>query len=206
MKCPGFLQLIDYLENRLEKKSADVVAAHLTAGCERCLSSREWYERVRTVADSDLRNDPPTWVVKRAIRTFEGRPVQPRTSPFGRIVASLLFDSFARPLIAGVRSTETANRQLLYEAGDYNIDLQINCPDQNRGTVWGQVLRKDEIGFQSVSGVTLKLTRKGRSSHTSSANDFGEFALNAVPVGEYDLEISTGEGKIIVSPLSIKSH
>ena len=206
MKCPGFEQLIDYLDERLGGESAASIAAHLEAGCDRCSRERGWYEQLRTIAGSDSSHEPPAWVLNRAIRAFDERRVQPKTKRFGRLVASLLFDSFARPSIAGVRSTETAHRQLLYEAGDYSIDLQISCLDQARGKICGQILRKGETGFQSVSGVTLILTRKDRSPCSSAANDFGEFALNDIPAGDYELEVATGEGKISVTQLRIKQH
>ncbi len=204
MKCPGFEQLIDYLDARLESGRAGVVAAHLAAGCDQCSKDRRWYEQVRSIAASDSAYEPPAWVLKRAIRAFDERPVQPKTSHFGRLVASLLFDSFARPSIAGVRSTETAHRQLLYEAGDYSIDVQVSWQDQARGGLCGQILRKGDIGFQSVSGVTLTLTRKGRSPLLSGVNDFGEFVLNDIPVGDYELEVVTSEGKICVTGLPVK--
>src|SRR5207247_391309 len=84
MKCPAFEELIDYLDGRLEGRRAEVVGAHLATACESCAGDRQWYERVRAVAGADSSFDPPAWVVKRAIKTFTERPVQPKAKRFGR--------------------------------------------------------------------------------------------------------------------------
>ncbi|MCI0486783.1 MAG: hypothetical protein L0229_09305, partial [Blastocatellia bacterium] len=140
MKCPSFERLIDYLDGHLGALEASRVAAHIESECLRCAANREWYEKVRLLAASDDLPEPPPWVLKRALRIFENRPVRPRlVERLGQMVASLVFDSLARPAIAGVRSTETSNRQLLYRAGDYSIDLQVAQAPRSQANLIGQV-------------------------------------------------------------------
>jgi len=120
-----------------------------------------------------------------------------------RIIAALLFDSFAQPSVAGVRSTETASRQLLYSAENYSIDLQISPSDQSNAMVMGQVLRKDDMRFESVSNIPLSLVRRGGAIISSATNETGEFVLTEVDFGEYDLLIDARDLSIAVTSLPV---
>lgn len=204
MKCPGFERLIDYLDGHLTQAEASRVSAHIESGCRRCAANREWYEKVRLVAGSDDMSEPPPWVLKRALRIFENRQTRSHLiERLGRAVASLVFDSFAKPAIAGVRSTATNDRQLLYRAGDYSIDLQITPASQSRADLIGQVLREGEASFSSVAAIRLELSRGGEVLISTATNDMGEFAFNNLGQGEYDLLVETTEGSITVPGLPI---
>src|SRR4051812_13644885 len=113
MKCPGFERLIDHLDGRLTGAEAVRLSAHLATDCHTCADTRNWYENLKAVVVSDDSCEPPPWVLKRAIRMFEIERARPRlVERLGQKIAALLFDSLTRPAVAGVRSTETANRQL----------------------------------------------------------------------------------------------
>lgn len=205
MKCPGFEQLIDYCDGILMNSDAERVAAHLATGCQKCASDRRWYERVRNLAARDVAVEPPPWVLKRALKLFEREPA-PHDSVdlLGRLVASLMFDSLLQPVVAGVRSAEISDRQLLYRAGPFSIDLQIAFSDQSTAELNGQVLRESESGFESVAALPLELTRKGKKIQSTATNEVGEFTIKAVKVSDYDLLIETREGIIAVQQLPIK--
>src|SRR6185503_4309999 len=142
MRCPSLEKLIDYLDNRLAQPDRAGVGGHLATGCAACGETRDWYASVRLAASTDDSVAPPPWVLKRAVRIFDEAQRPRLAERIGQAIASLVFDSFARPALAGVRSTETTNRQLLYRAGDYSIDLQIAPSDDARADLIGQVLRE----------------------------------------------------------------
>jgi hypothetical protein len=204
MKCPKFEQLVDYLDNRLTETESATVSAHLAAGCPSCAETRAWYERVRAVTASDESTEPPTWVLKRAVRIFGTQRDRPRlVERIGEAVASLVFDSFARPAMAGVRSTETTNRQLLYRAGDYNIDLQVAPSDQSRADLIGQVLREGETTFESVSGLRLEIALGVGKRYSAVTDAMGEFKIVGMDCGTYDLRVELPEGSITVPQLPV---
>jgi len=204
MKCPSFERLIDYLDGRFAADEASRVTAHIESGCQQCAASREWYEKVRLIAATDDMPEPPPWVLKHALRIFENRRARPRlVERLGRAVAWLVFDSLARPAVAGVRSTETSNRQLLYRAGDYSIDLQVAPSSQSRADLIGQVLREGEAMFGSVADIRLELSRGGEVLLSTAANEMGEFVFKDLGQGEYDLLVETPEGSITVQGLPI---
>ena len=206
MKCPTFEQLIDYCDGQLDERDAQLIATHFAAGCRKCADNRQWYERVRRVAKSDDSREPPPWVLKRALKLFDKTRWQDRpVDNLGRIVASLVFDSLSQPALAEVRSAEMSDRQLLYRAGRYSIDLQIALCDQSTAELNGQVLRENESGFESVARLPLKLIGKSEEQYAGVTNEVGEFFIQKLNVGYYDLLIETREGSVAVTQLPVKS-
>lgn len=204
MKCPSFERLIDYLDNQLDGNEAVRLTAHLSAGCPQCDGTRKWYERVRLIAASDESIEPPSWVFKRAVRIFENQNAHPNlVERIGQAIASLVFDSLARPAIAGVRSTETINRQLLYQAGNYSIDLQVAPAEHMRADIFGQILKEGEAAFESVAGLRLEISRRGEPIFSTVTDDMGEFKISGVDRGVYDLRIEVGSESITVLGLPL---
>lgn len=203
MKCPGFERLIDYLDNRLAEADRAGVATHLATGCAACGETRDWYASVRLMTSTDDSVAPPPWAFKRAIRIFDAAQRPRLAERIGQAIASLVFDSFARPALAGVRSSETANRQLLYRAGDYSIDLQIAPSEETRAGLIGQVLREGEANFESVSGLKLEIARGKKPVYLAVTDEMGEFKVSGVEHGVYKLRIELSEGNITIPDLPI---
>jgi hypothetical protein len=203
MTCPGFERLIDHLDGRLEAAAAETVAAHLASGCEECASDRTWYESVRRTTAADDSIEPPPWVLKRAIKVFDGvRNRSGLTRRLGDIIATLVFDSFEGPAFAGARATEAAEHQLLYRADGFNIDLLVE-PSEQQMNLRGQILREGESTFESTSGISLELVREGQLIHSTCTNHVGEFTIPAIELGRYDLRIEASEVSITVTGLAI---
>jgi hypothetical protein len=204
MNCPSFENLIAYLEGDSDKAARQAVHAHLDSGCSKCEAERGWYEQVKAITAGDDLVEPPPWVLRRAIKLFE---TQSQRESFGarasRIIADLVFDSLATTSFAGARSTTAAERQLLYRADRYSIDLQLADAGEMHSHLTGQILRDGEIKFESVAGVQLNLTRDGQTMLSTTTNRFGEFSIASIESGNYDLHIRTNEISITVVGLPI---
>ncbi|MEN3335421.1 MAG: hypothetical protein V7641_4786 [Blastocatellia bacterium] len=204
MKCPGFERLLDYLDGRLAGEDAQVVAAHLEGGCKRCAENREWLERVRAIAASDDRSAPPLWVLQRARHLFDSQTVRAGAlDRLGRLVAALIFDSLTPAAVYGVRLAQSGNRQLVYRADLYSVDLQIASAHPAAANLIGQVLRQGEAGFQSVARLSLELIRENQIVGSTYTNAVGQFAFNGIECGEYDLQVKAHGATIIIAPLPI---
>jgi hypothetical protein len=204
MKCPSFENLIDFADAPATDDRHAAIAAHLASGCDRCGAKRAWYETVKAIAAADDTQDAPPWVLKRAVKLFETRGAQGSAiERLGRVVASLVFDSLARPLLAGTRAVEASGRQLLYKANDYSIDLQMAGIDERRAALSGQILREGEFKFESVGGLECRLVCEGRKILSTMTNPFGEFSISALERGQYDLQIETDEISITVVGLPV---
>ncbi len=195
MRCPSFEKLLDYLDGKLAATETERVATHLSSGCAQCSANRDWYNQVTMIAVSDDSVEPPAWVTKRALRIFETKKPG-LVERLAQAIASLTFDSFARPAAVGVRSTETTNRQLLYSAGAYSIDLQVAPLSGSRADLVGQILCEAETSFDSVAGLRLELTGEDQKTHNASTNAMGEFTISGLKQGVYNLNIKTSAGNI----------
>ena len=204
MNCPGFEKLVDYLDHQLVAPEASRVEDHLATGCLRCAESREWYEGFRLTAASDDSVAPPPWVLKRAVKVFENQQSRPRLRErIGQLAASLIFDSFAHPAVAGVRSAESPSRQLLYRADGYSIDLQVAPFDKSRSGLIGQVLKEGEAAFDSVAGLKVELVGGGDSIRITETDRLGKFAISGMRHDEYELRIETPHGRITIPGVPI---
>lgn len=197
MECPGFERLVDYLERRLSKEESNSIEAHIYSGCVQCAESERWYRRVAEITAGDDSVEPPSWVLKRALRLFaDERPERRFARRLKELAASLVFDSFARAAMAGARAAGSADRQLLYTADDYNIDLRISLVESSGASVIGQILKKSDERFESVSGLQLELILDGEEVFSGITSPSGEFAIQHVKRGDYDLRIETFDASI----------
>ena len=207
MACPDFERLLDYCEDRVSGLTARLVATHLASGCRSCADAVVWYRRLRALAAGDDGLEPPAWVLKRAVHLFE-EWAKPREDDFreddtgDRLIAALVFDSLARPALAGMRLAETGDQQLLYRAGAYSIDAQISFSGRPEAHLIGQVLREGEYGFESVAGLSVTLTGRQVVCATVT-NPVGEFTLPGIVPGEYELAVATSEGVILIPRLPV---
>lgn len=199
MDCPGFEKMIDYLDGRMAHRETSSIEEHLAGGCDSCASVRTWYERVRAIAAADDSLEPPGWVLKRALKAFMARRESYTAGLPRQMAAILVFDSMSLPEVAGTRSTDVCDRQMLYSAAGYSVDLQMVQANNSSINLAGQILKEGEEGFDSVSGVPLQLVTGGASAASTITNAIGEFRIDGIIRGKYDLYFE-GRGRRIVIP------
>ena len=205
MPCPGFAELIDYLDGALSKEQTAAIAEHLAAGCANCAADRNWYERVRLLAATDDSVPPPLWVLKRGLRVFDSEWKKvPRSAASGHVIASLVYDSMFKLGAAGVRSADAFNRQLLYRAAGYSVDVQLSRFAGSRAGLAGQILDDRGAGFESVTNLNWELIQGEQLIGSAVTNKFGEFGVDGLEEGEYELRIQSHEGNIILSGLPVR--
>jgi hypothetical protein len=109
------------------------------------------------------------------------------TRPAGirSVLASLVFDSFAQPALAGARGALNARQFLLAAEG---IDIHIRI--WNHGVdrrINGQILARSKD--HAVSSAHLHLLGNDRQMVTTNADEFGEFEFKEVPDGPLQIQI-----------------
>jgi hypothetical protein len=123
------------------------------------------------------------------------QPVQPAAEgPFRRLIASLVFDTYDEPMLAGVRRVGAPPRQLLFRAGEVDVDVKIESTEANdRITLVGQVLSNATKFFDNTP---VKLESHGIVRFKTRTNLVGEFSFDAVPKDTYHLSVDLPEGQI----------
>ena len=188
---PSFQRLCDYFDERLSATERPSVQEHVSS-CARCRRDLAWLGQTAALMRSDDSVDAPAHVVARAVRLV--RPQPAGASRLQRLVAALSFDSMINRPDFAVRGGAGAERQMLFSAGDHDIDLRIN--EQNgRWMVSGQTLGP-------CTGGSVTLTGAGDTVRgTMSA--WCEFDLPPVPAGLYELVIAltAAESEIAIPAL-----
>jgi hypothetical protein len=153
---------------------------------------------------SRLPDAPDGWV-DAAIALWK---VAPRAAPkpqapklWTRVAAALRFDSWATPQMAlGVRSMAMDNRHLLYSAKGRDIDVRVTLGG-DRFALSGQILGPDESGEVQLAGQGdqhgVPLLR------TTRLDALGEFRLDGVDKGTYQLTLRVGSDEIVLPPIQI---
>jgi anti-sigma factor RsiW len=196
-----FARLADLAEGRLTAEELAAARGHL-GGCADCSRQAEELQRVTGLMRADTTEDAPRDVLFNAIRMFRSRPPVAAETPslLRRLVASLSFDSGARTPAFGLRSgAAAAARQLLFSAGDLDVDLRL-APSGEGWAVSGQVL-----GECAAGRVELFAEGDGGPAASADLNDLCEFTLPTVPAGTYALRLTLGDAEIEVPGLSLQA-
>lgn len=115
-----------------------------------------------------------------------------------RLVAVLSFDSWASaPLAAGLRSTGSATRQLVFSAEGRDVDLRIT-PQGAQFAIRGQVLGPDDGGT-----VALVAEKDVEPAQECLLDSFGEFHLGSVAPGRYTLRLQLPAHEVLLPAFDI---
>lgn len=136
------------------------------------------------------------------------RPSNPGSAPV-QILATLLFDSRAQtfalggPLLSGVRGIGSMARKLLYQAGEYYIDLSFDAVEPEQViNITGQVVPSRQ-GISPMADASITLRQGESMTFHTHADEFGIFMFDRVPRGTYDVNISSRSREIEILNLSV---
>jgi hypothetical protein len=186
--------LITYMEGSASPEENSATSAHL-ATCRTCAESKQELQGLIMRLREDSAFEPPAELVQWGINLFQPT-IQPAAAPGGikRIIASLIFDTFEQPMLAGVRRVGAPPRQLLFRAGDVDVDVKIESQEaNNRITLQGQVLSSAAKFFDNTP---VKLESQGTVRYKTRTNLVGEFSFDEVPKDTYHLSVDLPEGQI----------
>jgi hypothetical protein len=192
-----FAKLADLAEGRLSPDEREDSLEHVSA-CSRCSAKLNRLEQVIGLMRTDEGVDAPPALVSHAINLFRSRAIaSSEPSLVKRVLAALSFDSLQMSPAFGVRSGQPAARQLLFSAGENDLDLRVT-PSNDAWIVSGQVL-----GSQCAGG-QVELEGSGLTSR-AELNEQCEFRLPPVPAGSYQLRLRLGLTEVEVPELELRA-
>ena len=185
--------LVDYMDGRVSGERKLAVENHLS----KCGDCTELNEEIRLLVlrlQEDTTFEPPAELVQWGVSLFQPL-LQPSTGgKLRKLIAALVFDTFDQPLLAGVRRVGAPPRQLLFRAGDVDVDVKIESMEANdRITLVGQVLSTTAKFFDNTP---VKLESHGIVRYRTMTNLVGEFSFDEVPKDTYHLSVDLPEGQI----------
>lgn len=207
---PSFETLLDLAEGRPVPSD---VRPHLGT-CEACKTLAGRVEAlVATMSEARQLDDVPAGLRVRTVEAVReelarrSRPVThvlrsfiERLGDEVRLLTAALAGDSLEPSHATRAGTgaPVAPRMLVYEAAGYEITISLAAGDR-RGTldVSGQVTPSaGELEAGGEAGL-----RAGTYEATAPLSGFGEFAFDAVPAGELELEVGVGRSVIRLAPI-----
>jgi len=178
-----------YVEGRTSGMEKTGIEGHLSS-CDECAGLQREFQNLVSTLEQDATFEPPAEALKFGLELFQpaaGGKVR-------RIMAALVFDSFEQPAMAGVRRVGAPPRQLLFRAGDVDVDVRIEAMEANdRITLVGQVLLN---GAKFFDNTPVKLESHGMVRFATKTNVVGEFSFDEVPKETYHLSVDLPEGQI----------
>lgn len=199
MKKPSrhisFEKLAELAENRLPDEERAASLGHVSA-CPHCTARLDSLEQVINLMLTDRAEDAPRDVKANAVGLFQRRGFSIKPSIVQRLLASLSFDSAQVLPAHGLRSGQPQARQLLYSAGENDLDLRIR-PSGDAWVVSGQVLGQCSGGAVELHGEA--------GAAAAPLNDLCEFALPPVPAGSYTLRLRLTDMEVEVPDLELRA-
>ena len=185
--------LMDYMDGKASEVERATVDGHL-ASCSECKELKQELRVLMVQLQEDSAFEPPAELVQWGVSLFQPI-IQPQTGgKLRRIIASLVFDTYDQPMMAGVRRVGAPPRQLLFRAGDVDVDVKIESMETNdRITLVGQVLSGAE---KFLDNTPVKLESHGIARYRTRTNLVGEFTFDEVPKDTYHLSVDLPEGQI----------
>lgn len=184
-------QLLDFLDGEASAETAEEIRTHLTE-CAPCAAATGKLSAIIAVlSQAPLIHAPPA-VLETAFAIFEAY-AQRRPPRIIQSTASLVFDSWTAPALAGFRGTPPV-RQLAMAADEFDLHLSVN--ESDAGTVIrGQLLARCEVGFIDQFDVVL-MGDDAIVLDAAIANEFGEFQFHTTEAATR-LSIQFKEGTMI---------
>jgi hypothetical protein len=164
-----------FVRGILPTSGEQAIRAHLERGCAECQRTHEIWKRVVETAGRDGSDSAADSADSLSKAVFGLR----RRIPFRAglaLLAEPLFDSSQDPAPMGIRGSASGPRQLVYEAGGYLIDLQLEQQVGGPGALVGQVVHAWAEG--ATRGTEVVLVRENSVVGQTVANSIGEFQFD----------------------------
>ncbi len=192
----------DYVHGFVPSAEREQMGRHLQEGCASCRRLADLVARIQH--ESAAEQAVPEHLVLAAKAVF--RPGAPEPSDWmalPRLAAQCIFDGLAGLAVEGARSAAAGEAHMVYQAGDYAIDLQVERdPESDEMALVGQLSDRLHTGC-SVSHVPVLLTARSRVIARAESNRFGEFCLVGRALPGLTLRVPLESlGKQVVIPLA----
>jgi hypothetical protein len=186
-------EIATYTDGKASDTERRFLENHIMS-CSDCNELRRDYKSLETRLREDSAYEPPSELVEWGINLFQPI-IQPQAKgSLRRLIASLIYDTYDQPMPAGIRRVSAPPRQLLFRAGEVDVDVKIESTEANdRITLVGQVLSNATKFFDNTP---VNLESHGVVRYRTRTNEVGEFSFDDVPKDTYHLSVDLPEGQI----------
>jgi hypothetical protein len=176
----------DFVRDAVSPERQERMLAHLQHGCSKCERIKGVLQKFAAICKREAAYEVPRFT-EQQVKALMGLAKAPRPSAFQRIWASLVYDSVNDPQPVGVRGAHQINRQVLFHAGDYSVDLRFEHEKGSASMVLVGQIANQKTPDEMLANLPVILVAGNRELTRSISNTFGEFQLEYVP--ESDLRL-----------------
>jgi hypothetical protein len=178
-----------------DNSGRQALESHLLAGCSDCQATFKIWKQVYGIASHESEYCPPGDAIRMAKAAFAVNRLENAAET---LAANLVFDSFSRPILAGVRSTAAAARQLVYDAAGLTVDMRFDRePKSSKVQLIGQILDAERRQTVLANLPVVLSTERGVLVADGHTNQLGEFHLEFEEQEELKLAIWIHASKVI---------
>jgi hypothetical protein len=201
-----FERLLDWVEGRLSPAEAQQMEEQVADTDAEIQAQVRWLRAFIALGDQVLLLAPPPQVRAFLTRRFaEYAHAQQQPGFFQRLAAVLSFDSALQPAGVGARTGQgNLMRQFVFstEVADIALNLQPR-PRDRRLDILGQILPKEEE--LALNEFVVQLLRNEEEVAIAMADELGEFMLESLAPGSYQLLLSSDRIEIDLPILALIS-
>lgn len=189
-------KIAEFVDGMTPPEESALLLEHARS-CRTCNEQIEWVQQVTAVARRNELVEPPTWVLARAKRLFAQVAADESPNLFEKLIAQLTFDSSLLTPRFGVRGGPAPHRRLLYSAGDFDVDLQVQVGHtKTERQLQGQVMSRSSASGQHCE---VELFRERERIVGRRTAPDGEFSFDRLRPGNYGLRVRVGRKEIEVN-------
>jgi hypothetical protein len=178
----------DFVRNQCSPVQFQEMLSHLQDGCSKCKNIKELLERFAIICKSETAYEVPE-SVERSVKAFFALNRKPHVSLFQRILGDRSYDSWDAPLPAGLRAGHQISRHVLFQAGDYSVDLRFEHERGSANMVMVGQIANRRTPEELMAHVPVILFSGNRELTRSLSNSFGEFQLEYIPQANLNLRV-----------------
>jgi len=178
----------DFVRSQGSPEQRQAMVSHLQSGCSKCKNIKELLERFAVICKSETAYRVPA-DVERSVKAFFALNRQPKVPLFQRIMGNSLYDSCNDPVPVGLRAGHQINRHVLFQAGDYSVDLRFEHERGSASMVMVGQIANRRMPEELMAHVPVILFSGNRELTRSLSNSFGEFQLEYTPQANLNLRV-----------------
>ncbi len=179
---------VDYVRKQVSPTQQDEMQAHLGSGCQKCKKIADQLSKFAQICTGEQAYSVPEHV-ERSVKAFFALNKQPQASLLKRVLGNLMYDSLNDPQPAGVRMGHQINRHVLYQAGDYSVDLRFEHEKGSSSMVLVGQIANRVTPEELMAHCPVILLSGQRELSRSLSNSYGEFQLEYTPQPDMCLRV-----------------
>ena len=193
-------QWVDFVNGNLPTEQMKAMQEHLDSKCKNCSELVRIWRKVKQAARREAAYEAPESTIQH-VRAAFGLHAQSRRQKRRFEIPRLVFDSLWQPAVSGVRSASTTPRQVLFRAGEVEIEMRIEPePLSERVNIAGQVHKVAQQGAE-MAEILVHISKGKEVIAETKTNRFGEFQVSFVPDAGLQVWFGVGKGRDLSVPL-----